>query len=68
MSYINHSIVMDYRRQHATRDSRTLRVAAESPVEHEDADVNIVGEEIPIWFAIESACTPPTWRAIIDEI
>ena len=32
------------------RDSRTLRVAAESPVEHEDADVNIVGEEIPIWF------------------
>ena len=27
-----------------------------------------VEEEIPIWFAMNSARTPPTWRATVDEI
>jgi len=40
--------LVDGRYVHHQCDSATLCVAAESPVVHEDADVKIVGEEIPI--------------------
>jgi len=56
--------------QHAqpfAEESNLLRASVElSP--NAEVSVMSVEEEIPIWFAMESACTPPTWCTTIDEI
>ena len=48
-------------------ESDPLRASVELPPNAE-LPATLVEEKIPIWFAIESARTSPTWHATVDEI
>ena len=48
-------------------ESDPLRASIEL-LSNAELPATLVEEKIPIWFAIELACTSPTWRATVDEI